>query len=154
MRSAIFVSALALGAACGGPAVAPRAADDADEEPIRYAIALRFEDGGVDAQTDTPHTRVLLVRIGPDGATEPHELSREPGVCQHETRRGALIAAQCWWAGAGARFTVVRRGERVVAERVALDEQAPSGEAREVGAVEVPEGAELDVVAPGATLAP
>ena len=154
MRFAIITSSLALCAACGGPAVAPRSAEEADDEPTRYAIALRFEDAGVDAQTDTPYTRVLLVRVAPDGATEPNELSREPGVCQHETRQGALIAAQCWWAGAGARFTVVRRGERVVAERVALDEQAPSGAAREVGAVEVPEGAELDVVAPGATLAP
>jgi hypothetical protein len=130
----------ACGAASPGPATEPTAAPP----PRPYAVALRLEEAGEDEQ-GTPHTRVSLVRISPDGVRTVETLRTEVGACYHQPRSGALLAARCWWAGFGAEYEVRRRGDAVVALRAEVEEIGP-GEPAEVARLEVPAGAELQVV--------
>jgi hypothetical protein len=136
--------------ACGGGAPTPRTAQDGDddEEVPPHAVALRFEDAGTDAR-GTPHTAVALVRIAPDGGRTVTALGEETGACYHRDAPNALIAGRCWWAGAGARYVVRREGDAVVALRADVDEMTGEGELAEVGRLEIPADAELQVLAPG-----
>lgn len=143
--------ALAL-VACGGAATPVRGAEDArDEPPPRYGVALRFEDAAED-EHGTPHTRVSLVRIAPDGERTVSELATEVGACFHQSAPGALIAARCWWAGEGAAYQVRRAGDAIVALRAEVHEETGAGEPAEVARLEIPREAELDVLAPGGTM--
>ena len=153
-----LLSALgALTAGCGGAAPNPRGAEDeaeSDAPPPTYAIALRLEDGGTD-EDDTPHTRVRLVRIAPDGERAVADLGEERAACYYREAPGALIAATCWWAGAGGTYELRREGGAVVAYRTPTDEDAGSSAAAEAGRVDVPGDAVLQVLAPsGATSDP
>lgn len=139
-------------AACGAtpPVVAPPD-DEPPERRARHAIALRLEEGETD-ENETPHTRVALVHIAPSGERQIHDLGTEPGLCYHATLADTLIAAECWWAGAGSRYGLRRTADAVVALRVDVDEETGPSEAREIARVEIPRRAELDVLAPGRTV--
>jgi hypothetical protein len=130
--------------ACGASAPPPEVAEE--ELPIEepYVVALRLEDAGEEG--DTPHTRVVLVRISPEGDRELTELRTEMGACYERPEVGALIAAHCWWAGAGARYVVRRDRDAVVALRADEDEEAGSGELAEVARLPIPEDARVEVV--------
>jgi hypothetical protein len=143
-----FAFAILVLTGCGGATVVPEAHAPEEEAPERYGIALRFEEAEPD-ETDTPRTRALLVRITPDGRREATDLAVELGACLHEDAREALIAARCWWGGAGALYEVHRVEDAVVALRAELDEESGTGEPAEVGRVEVPRDARLDVLLPG-----
>lgn len=150
----LFVIALML-AACG--ATTPRTEEPGEpageEPPPTFAIALRLEDAGAD-ENETPQTRVALVRIGPDGSREIAELRVEPGACWHETTPGSMISARCWWGGAGARYEVHRDGDAIIARRAEVDEETGDASFEEVGRVEVPSGAELNVLTPDSASRP
>ncbi len=145
-----WIAALALALLLGcGASVPPPAEPVDDEGPQTYAVALRLEDAGAD-EHDTPRTRVSLVKIAPDGARTVEVLHTELGACWHETDvEGVLIAARCWWGGAGARYAIARVGDTVIARRRDVDEQTGDAGWVQVGGVEVPEGARLQVLAPG-----
>jgi hypothetical protein len=145
----IIPAVIVLAIACGSapPIVAP-VEEAADPPRLHHAIALRLEEGETDTN-ETPHTRVALVHIAPSGEREVHELGIEPGLCYHTELSDTLIAAECWWAGAGARFGLRRERSAVIALRVDVDEETGASEAREIVRVEIPRGAELDVLAPG-----
>jgi hypothetical protein len=130
--------------ACGGAPPRTMHQEEAQEEARPYVVALRFEDAGEDTD-DTPHTRVLLVRIAPAGRRTVRELSIEPGACYHEHERGALIAARCWWGAQSARYLVERRGEALIALR-----GESSDEPREVVRLDLPRDARLQVLLPDA----
>lgn len=136
---------------CGGAAAVVRDEEARDEPPPRYGIALRFE-GADAADGGAPRTRVSLVRIPPEGERTVRELAVEVGACFHEPAGEALIAARCWWAGEGARYEVRREGEVVVALRADVDAEGSAGELAEVARLEVPEDAELDVLAPSGAM--
>lgn len=144
-------SALGLAAlsACGGAPPPVETAEEEDGPPPTYAIALRLEDAGTDAQ-DTPHTAVSLVRIAPDGARTVADLREEIGACYHvEGGPDVLMTARCWWAGEGGRYVVRREGDAVIALRADVQEETGEAELTEVGRVDVPADAELQVLAPG-----
>lgn len=153
--SLVVLAGLSLG--CGGATPSPRGAEDeaeSDAPPPTYAIALRLEDGGAD-EDDTPRTRVRLVRIAPDGERGVADLGEERAACYYREAPGALIAATCWWAGAGGTYEVRREDGAVVAYRTPTDEDTGSSAPVEAGRLEVPEGALLQVlVASGASTDP
>lgn len=136
-------------AACGAPAQSVEIEEPhAQEPPPRYAIALRLDDAE-EREDGTPQTRVSLVRIRPDGERTVEALRTEPGACYHvDPGAGALIQVRCWWAGQGAMYAVRRSHDAVVALRADVDEEAGAGELEEVARVDVPDDAELDVLAP------
>ncbi|MEQ8455454.1 MAG: hypothetical protein RLO52_31415 [Sandaracinaceae bacterium] len=149
LRRVLLLSALLL-AGCGAatpPAEEPE--EEAEAPPSSYAIALRFADAGTD-ENETPHTRVLLVRIAPDGERVARDLGTETGACYHQDPADALIQARCWWAGAGARYEVRREGDAVIALRADVDEMTEDAALEETARVEVPRAARLQVLAPGA----
>lgn len=99
--------------------------------------ALRMEEasrppGGPDdaapsVDPDTPHTALSLVLLCEDRAPEVLPLGTEIGACfAIERPAGALLAARCWWGGAGAVWVVARedyeRDGALVARRAASDE--------------------------------
>ncbi len=128
--------------ACGAPAV-PTSTVRAPEEEVRpYAVALRLEDAG--EHEEEPRTRVSLVRITPEGERTITSLSVEPGACYHVEVDDALIAVRCWWGREGAHFVVMRSGESIVAMR------GEGGGLEEIGRIEVPEDAPVQVLAPAA----
>ena len=135
--------------ACGG---APPPVETADEEedgpPPTYAIALRLADAGTD-ENETPRTPVSLVRIAPDDERTVAALRQEIGACYHVESTGALMTARCWWAGHGGTYVVRREGDSVVALRTDVHEEGAPATPEEVGRVEVPADAELQVLAPG-----
>ncbi len=151
-RAAILLACLAT--ACGGAAPPVEEPDEPeDEAPETWAVALRLEDGGMD-ENETPRTRVVLVAIEPDGARGLTELEVETGACWHVEGEGAvLIAARCWWAGAGGVYALSREGDAVIARRRSVDELDEPGEWVEMGRVEIPEDANLQVLAPGRSVA-
>ena len=131
MRRAALAILTASLLGCGAATPPPETPEDeAEGPPPSYAVALRFADAGAD-ENETPQTRVLLVRIAPDG------------------ERVALILARCWWAGAGARYEVRREGDAVIARRAGVDEMEGDQTLEEAARVEVPESARLEVLAPG-----
>lgn len=149
MSTARAVTIALLLASCGGGTLLTEEPRDRDEvEPtLTYAVALRLEDAGED-ENATPRTRVALVKIEPDGAREIAELRVELGACWHEPVPNAMIAARCWWGGAGARYEVRREGELIVAWRAGLDEETGEAIFEEAGRIEVPSGATLRVLTP------
>lgn len=143
--SGLAIAVLAI--ACGGAPPPVAAPEEEPPEPEPYGLAVRLEDGGTDADTDTPHTRVALVRITPDGERTVLDLEREVGACYlRDATEGALLAVTCWWAGAGAQYAVRREGDAVVAYRAASDEEGGVGAPVEVGRVEIPEDVPLQLV--------
>jgi len=132
---------------CGAAPVAPTGPveESVEAPPPRYAIALRFEEEDP-SEDGTPRTRVSLVRITPEGERGVHALRAELGACYYEPHPEALTAGVCWWAGAGARYVILRRGGEVVALRAEADEERGYGDLEELASVEVPEDAELDVL--------
>lgn len=151
-RRTVSIFAVALGIAlggCGGTAAAPPVEEPEPEEGPTVAVALRFVEGPTDEATDTPHTRVLLVRIVPDEGRSTEEVGSFEGVCQHVAPTGgAVLAARCWWAGFGASIDVVREDDTLVARRVRLDERAPAAEPEEAVRMALPENAVLDPIVP------
>jgi hypothetical protein len=127
---AAMASTFAIGAVlagCGGAAL-PGAGSAAEDTPReRVAVALRLEDAGVRAGTDLPETRVVLALIREaDGRTETHRADLAEGACTHAApSAGALATVGCWWAGAGARYDLVRSGDALVVRRVRLDVALP-----------------------------
>ena len=78
------------------------------------------------------------------------QLHVELGACWNDEGEGrVLISARCWWAGAGARYEVVREGDAVIARRQDVDEMAEPGAWAEAGRVDIPDDAVLQVLAPG-----
>ncbi len=136
-------------AGCGAATPPPEDPSDQDDGPETFAVALRLEDAGA-TEDETPQTRVALVRIAPDGTRTLEELGVELGACWNDAGQGeVLIAARCWWAGAGARYEVVREGDAVIARRQGVDEMTEGGGWIEVGRVEIPEGARVQVLTAG-----
>lgn len=147
------LSLMVLVASCGGaaPPMATTSAPPGPSRPERIAVALRFEDAGLDASTDTPHTRVVLAVIREsDGRTETHQVDLLDGACNYVAPTAdALAACSCWWAGAGANFDIVRRGRDVAVRRIVLDEMVDASPPPEtVLSVELPENAQVQVIAP------
>ena len=144
-RLALAVGRASIG--CGAAPVTPiePVEESAEAPPPRYAIALRFEEEDP-SEDGTPRTRASLVRITPEGERSVHELRTELGACYYEPHPGALTAGVCWWAGAGARYVVLRRDDSIVALRAEAEEERGYGEPEELASVEVPEDAELDVL--------
>ena len=56
------------------------------------------------------------------------------------------VAGVCWWGGVGAGYVVERSGDAIIAMRAEATEDGAYAEAEELARVEVPEGAELDVL--------
>ena len=135
---------------CGAATPPPETAEEEEAEgpPPSYAVALRFADAGAD-ENETPQTRVMLVRIAPDGERVARDLGTEVGACYHQDAGDALILARCWWAGAGARYEVRREGDAVIARRAGVDEMEGDQALVEAARVEVHENARLEVLAPG-----
>lgn len=154
-RSPLFLLVFLL-ASCGAASPRPgeprEEAERDDEPPPTFAIALRLQDAGTD-ENETPRTRVMLVKIAPDGERTVAELHVETGACWHDAG-SALITARCWWAGSGAAYEVRREGEAVIARRRATEEDSEAGPWEESGRVEVPEDAVLQILAPGRSSAP
>lgn len=147
MRRWAWLAVLWVG--CGAATPLPEDPTDDEDEVQTYAVALRLEDAGA-TEDETPQTRVALVRIAPDGERTLEELHVEPGACWAEAGQGGvLLTARCWWAGAGARYEVRREGGEVVARRQDVDEMTENGGWADVGRLEVPEDANLQVLAPG-----
>jgi len=148
-RACVSLALLAL-VGCGGaaPPVEPPPTDA--EENETFAVALRLAEAGPDAE-DTPHTRVSLVRIAPDGARHMEALRVETGACWHVgSGEDVLIAVRCWWAGAGAQYAVHRTGDAIVAHRRDVDEATDqAGAWEEIGRIEIPADAPLQVLTPG-----
>jgi hypothetical protein len=146
-----FVLGVVLAVGCGGASVPPPEEPEEEEEeegPI-VAVTLRFEEAPSDEATDTPHTRVVLVQIAPDEGRSTAEVGTFAGVCQHIAPDvGAVLAARCWWAGFGARVTVLREGDDLVAYGVRLDEHAPASDPEEAARMTLPENARLDPILP------
>jgi hypothetical protein len=145
--------AVALIGGCGGAeSTAPATATTPEPaRPERIAMSLRFEDGGVDAQTDTPHTRVVVALIHEsDGRTEEHAAGTIDGACNYVAPTGnALSAGSCWWAGSGANYDVVRDGDVLVVRRIVVDEDRAEPLPMEtVLRVSLPARAQLQVIAP------
>ena len=146
---AATASSLALGAVivgCGGATLPGAESADEDTPRERVAVALRLEDAGVRAGTDLPENRVVLALIREaDGRTETHRADLAGGACTHAApTAGALATVGCWWAGAGARYDLVRSGDALIVRRVRLDEALP---AEPVLRVALSAAARLDVVA-------
>jgi hypothetical protein len=134
--------------ACGAvPAPMPADSEDALASPHRYVIGLRLEEAPED-EAGTPHTRVSLVRISPEGVRTLESLGTEAGACYLEPRVGVLLAARCWWAGQGALYEVRRVGDEVVASRTEVDEMTGSGAPSEVARLAVPSGVQVRVLGP------
>ncbi|MGF1468423.1 MAG: hypothetical protein ACFCGT_20050 [Sandaracinaceae bacterium] len=147
MRAAVGVVLPALLVGCGAGAVAPRDPSDEEEEPPRYGLALRFTDGG--ETEEGPRTRVQLVAIEPDGATTTDDVGVERGACFHQPPpAGALLAGRCWWVEGAVVFLVLRDGDAVVAARAPEESAGDPDAFREVGRVEVPADARLEIVSP------
>lgn len=144
-RGWLLVVCVVAGCGAAPPPVETRADDD---EPETYAVALRLEDAGTD-ENETPHTAVSLVRIAPGGERTVESLRDEIGACYNIEASGALVAARCWWAGEGARYVVRREGDAVIALRAQAHEETDEGPLEEIGRVEVPADAELQVLLPG-----
>lgn len=151
-RRTLAAALTALLCGCGGGAASsgPPSATPEPARVERIAVALRFEDAGVDARTDTPRTRVVLAVIREsDGRTETHAVGDVSGVCNYVTPTAdALAAGSCWWAGSGANFDVVRRGRDVAVRRIVVDEESEPLAPEIVLSVELPESAQVQVIAP------
>jgi hypothetical protein len=147
--SALAFAALLAG--CGGASSEQASTTAEPARPERVAVALRFEDAGVDVATDTPHTRVVLAVIREsDGRTETHEVGVVSGACNYVAPSAAALAAgSCWWAGSGDNFELARRGAELVVSRVQVDEELTAPLAPEpVLRVELPERAQVQVIVP------
>jgi hypothetical protein len=132
-------------AACGAATTGSTVTTAEVAPPRPYAVALRLEEAEEDAE-GTPHTRVSLVRITPEGVRTVETLATEVGACYHQPRPGALMAARCWWAGVGSDYEVRRSGDAIVATRTEVDEETGAGAPSEVARLEVPSDAEVQVV--------
>jgi len=120
LRSALVLLVGAAG--CGGAAPPPETAEDeADGPPPTFAVALRFEDASGGDEAN-PRTRVSLVRIAPDGEPTVVDLGEEVGP----------------------------EPERVVARRALEDEAEAPGTYEEVGEIELPLRARLQILTPSA----
>lgn len=153
LPSALYALALMLLCGCGVGATAspPPTTPEPPARPERLAVALRFEDAGVDPATETPHTRVVLALVREsDGRTETHEVGVIDGACNYVTPTAdALLAGSCWWAGAGANYDVVRRERVLLVRRIYEDEdQSEALPIETVLRLELPENAQLQVIAP------
>ncbi len=153
MRSSVIL-ALTL-SACGGARAEPEASPVAEPaEPVTVVLALRFVEGPEDEETETPRTRVLLVDIDEARGRRTTDLGTFDGVCSHtRPREGHLLAAQCFWAGTGARLDVHRDGDSVVVDEDILDEEGGVAEHRQNVRIDLPAEAELEVMAPETHLA-
>lgn len=138
-----------LSAGCGASEPLPENPSD-DDEPPRVAIALRAEEAPADEETDTPQTRVVLVRIRHDvGETETTDLGTYAGPCMHASVPAhVVVRLRCWWAGAGAVVSVSRHGDELVAERSVVDEMQGAGDSETITTVELPEDAVLEPIRP------
>ncbi len=124
-------------------------------EPVVVVLALRFVEEPEAPGTETPRTRVLLVDIDPQRGRRTTELGTYDGVCSHaRPREGHLMAAQCFWAGTGARLAVFRDGDEVVVTEDVLDADGGLVDRHDVNRIDLPPGAELDVMAPSTRLGP
>lgn len=132
--------ALWLGASgCGGAGLP--AAGDPEPAP-RVAVALRFVEAD-DAGGD-PRTEVLLVRIHEESERAATSLGVYAGACTHtDAVEPFLLRASCWWGPDTAALSVARDGDSLVVRRARA-----GGEVEVVEVIDLPEGAELDVIAP------
>lgn len=122
-------------AACGGdPPDGGRGTliHEAPPEPApEVAVGLRFEDAGVLDGTDTPRTHVRLVVIDTEHGRVLDDVGTFSGACTPANDGlGAVVAARCWWAGAGTDVLVRRDGDRLVVTVIELDEEAGPGPPR------------------------
>ncbi|MFK7987108.1 MAG: hypothetical protein AB8I08_13875 [Sandaracinaceae bacterium] len=147
-RPPLFMAIAAILSACGGQAPPPETPPPSNDDPVTYAVALRFEDAGTDGD-ETPHTAVSLVRIAPDGQRRVVSLREETGACFADVASGAMLAGRCWWAGFGARYEVRREADAVVAYRADQDEEAADSPFVEVGRFELDRDADVEVLTPG-----
>jgi len=139
---------LLLAVGCGGGAAAvPPPEEPAGEEegagPI-VAVALRMMDEGTDEETQTPRTRVLLVRIVPDEGRSTREVGTFEGICSSlAPDDDRVVGVRCWWAGFGSLIEVRREGDELVATVRRLDEHTGPGSPEEAVRMSLPEHASL-----------
>lgn len=148
MKPLLPLSLVSVLAACGGSTPPVTSPSSSADDPVTYAVALRFEDAGTD-DDETPHTAVSLVRIAPDGQRRVVSLREETGACFADSATGAMLAGRCWWAGFGARYEVRREADAVVAYRADQDEEVPDSAFVEVGRFELDANADVEVLTPG-----
>jgi hypothetical protein len=133
-----FVLLFALG--CGGAPVPETAEPDEEAPAPRLAVALRLVDEG--ESEGVPHTRVSFVRILEHGSTWTEELGVEPGACfAVPPGPSTLLAAECWWGPARARYVLRRDGDELVATR-----SGPQRARVELLRARMPEGVLLQAV--------
>lgn len=136
-------------AACGSPTT-PGTAAPAPRR-TRCTAALRFEDadeGAAPSDVAMPRTRVTLVRICDPGGTETRVVGTEPGICQFGDPGVALLRARCWWTGQGSELELHRVLRQLVVRRATLTESGELGPFEDVLDLDLPAGAELDVLGP------
>ena len=133
--------------ACGGASKpAPRAGDDTEEPPPRFAAALRMREEAPDPEQDVPRTRIELVLHAREGPSRTTDVGVFEGVCAQKHGGGrVLLRVQCWWAGPRAEIVVLRRGDTLVVER-----GPPTGELQVVARVELPRDAVVEPILPAA----
>jgi hypothetical protein len=145
-----WLLALLSASACGAAQAEPEASPVAEpSEPVTVVLALRFVEGPENEETETPTTRVLLVDIDERRGRRTTDLGTFDGVCSHtRPREGHLMAAQCFWAGTGARLEVRREGDLVIVTEDVLDEDGGLVHRHDNNRIDLPADAELEVMAP------
>lgn len=153
-RGALALALAWLASGCGGAGTGA-AADHGttpEPEPEECTVAVRVEDAaGPEVPTEdiAPRMALTVVRICERAGTATLALPVETGVCTPAApERGAIAAATCWWAGAGAVVEVVRAGGELVVRRTDYDEETPPGAPEEIGRLALPEGARTAALAP------
>ena len=112
----------ALAALPAWPASVPAA--PGQTPPLAWVFRTRH-----DPQTD-PHTDVFLrvgskqILIMPQAEEEFHAVAKAD-YKDSSIPASALAACSGWWAGAGDKLYVIRRGRSLIVYRKELDEQAP-----------------------------
>lgn len=155
LRAAITLAvSVPMSIACGGGsstpqgAAAPAASAREDERAKPHvAVGLRLEEAPSDPD-GAPRTALRVVKLTPEGDREIVDVGVFGGACVQDAdvRRGTVVSARCWWAGAGSEIWIERRGDELVVLHRETREGAPAGETRSVTTIALPEGAVVDPI--------
>lgn len=145
-----FVAVLALGA-CGskdkGGTTVPDNGDDGGGSGVTKAIAVSFGTQPVGLpDADPPKTKIWLAVTDETGSAKSYPVGEIVAACSTEAggEMSALGTLRCWYAGGGANFIVVARGQELIVMRQWTDEgMEEPADYEELQRVTFPGGAKL-----------